>query len=181
MSEELFNKLVEKFAGKSSVVEELIIGKIDESDGLIDRDTAIEVLATEHAIPIPQSGGPQEIKIKPIGELTEEDLGLWFSVKAFVKDIYPITKFTRNDGTAGKVCNAVLLERGATITLSCWGEFAEEIQGFMHKPVLLRSVQYQKNTYTPRGSTEEVVEFRLSTGRYSQMIAVPSGQQKLAK
>jgi hypothetical protein len=46
--------------------------------------------------------------------------------------------------------------------------------------VIIKGAQFQKNKFTRKATGEEVVEFRLSMGRYSDIIAVPHGQTSLA-
>lgn len=175
----IFEQLVEKFGGKTAIVEELIVSTIDNAQGLIDREAAIEVLAAEHGIRKVSALQPRELKITPIPELREEDVGGWFNVKAFIREVYPESQFMQ-DNALRTVRNVLLQEGSTTIRLAVWGDDTQRIMPFLHKVVIIKGAQFQKNKFTRKATGEEVIEFRLSMGRYSDIVPVPSGQGKLA-
>jgi len=181
LSEQNYKNLVEKFGGKTTIVEELIISKIDDAMGLIDRNAAIDVLAAEHDVRARMSdGAPQELKLTKIGELNQEGVGLWFNIKAFVKEAFPETRFTRKDGSTGIVRNVLIQDETGSIRLDCWGDYAKEILEHTHKVVIVKGVQYRKNEFQRR-TGEDAVEYRLATGRYTSLIPVPPAQKTLAE
>jgi len=114
--------IIEKVKSKSGLSEEEINQKIEDKlkqlSGLISREGAGHIIANELGVKlIEQVSGRLQIKNILAGMRDVETV-------ARVTTVYPVTEFTRKDGTPGKVGSFVASDETGSIRIVLWGDQA---------------------------------------------------------
>ena len=123
------DKLVKEILKKISKeeLERRIEKKIEESSGLISREAAISIIASELNIDIEDYEDEEfNFSIKDISEGQNN-----VEVTGKIVDISDVREFRKRDGTLGKVRNITIADNTGTIRLTLWDdkvELAEDLK-----------------------------------------------------
>ena len=116
------DKIISHLEGKISEAEfkERVEKKIEEFGGLLTREGATLIVASELGIPI-ETGKTDSCDISSIVEGLAS-----VGVVGIVSDIFPLREFSRNNAT-GKVASVTLADKTGSIRTVFWNEDAEKI------------------------------------------------------
>jgi ssDNA-binding replication factor A large subunit len=125
------DKIISHLEGKISETEfkERVEKKIEEFGGLLTREGATLIVASELGIPI-EMGKTDSFDISSIVEGLAS-----VSVVGIVSDIFPLREFSRNNAT-GKVASVTLADKTGSIRTVFWNEDAERISEIKRGDVL---------------------------------------------
>ena len=120
------DKLVEEILKKISKeeLERRIEKKIEESGGLISREAAISVIASELDIDISYEDEDFNFSIKDISEEQRR-----VEITGKVIDISDVKEFVRRDGTVGRVRSITIADNTGTIRLTLWDDKVKLAEG----------------------------------------------------
>ncbi|MEM4263913.1 MAG: OB-fold nucleic acid binding domain-containing protein [Candidatus Woesearchaeota archaeon] len=118
-----FNEMVAKIKEKTSLSEQEILDKINakmaQLSGLISKDGAAHIIATELGVKLIECSG----KVKDIYAGMKN-----CEVNGKVQQIYEVRDFKRQDGSAGKVGNFLIGDETGVMRVVCWGDHADVLK-----------------------------------------------------
>lgn len=116
--EDILARLREKTGLSDEDIEGKITQKLEQLSGLISREGAAHIVANELGVKLLESNG----KVKDIyaGMRNVE-------ASAKVQQVFPVTEFSRQDGSPGKVGSFIAGDETGTIRIVCWGEHADNV------------------------------------------------------
>jgi len=120
-------------------IEKRVVEKVQQLSGLVSRDGAAHIVANELGVKVFQHGGRQKIKDLLVGQRNVD-------VLAKVREVYDVREFSRADGSAGKVCSALVADETGSTRVVLWNEQTDLAREL--KPdvvVLVRGVSVRDN------------------------------------
>jgi replication factor A1 len=154
----MLGKIEQKAGLSRPQVQEKIDAKLKQLSGLISKEGAAHIVANELGVKLLENSG----KIKDVyaGMRSVEFFGK-------VQTIYPMSIFSRQDGTEGKVASCMVADETGVMRLVGWGEQAEAISKLEQNMILKVSGGLAKESN--RGFTEVHVNEK------SRLVINPQG------
>ena len=98
-------------------IEQMVEEKMEKLAGLISREGAAHIIANELGIALFKTGKLQ------IGHVLTDMRNV--EVDGRIMQVFPLTAFTRKDGTPGKVASCIIGDETGTIRIAAWGGHAD--------------------------------------------------------
>lgn len=116
--EDILARLKEKSGLSEQELQDKISEKLEQLSGLISKEGAAHIVANELGVKLLESSG----KVKDVypGMRNVELI-------AKTQQTFPVTEFTRQDGSAGKVGSFLAGDETGTIRIVCWGGHADKV------------------------------------------------------
>jgi len=156
--DDMLAKIEQKAGLSRQQIQERIDAKLKQLSGLISKEGAAHIVANELNIKLLENSG----KIKDIYAGMRN---IEFTAK--VQSVYPMSTFSRQDGTEGKVASCMVADETGVTRLVGWGEQAESISKFEQGAIIKMSGGFAKENN--RGYAEVHINER------SQLIINPVG------
>lgn len=144
-SEEIIGRIRESTGLSDSDIAVKIDAKLSQLAGLISRDGAAHIVATELGVKFPNpSGGKLKIRDVAVGMRSVEVVGK-------VVRVFEVREFKRSDATSGKVGSFVFGDDTGSIRVTCWGGGADAVSSLSDGAIVKVSGGYVREN---RGSKE---------------------------
>ncbi|MBD3192071.1 MAG: DUF2240 family protein [Candidatus Heimdallarchaeota archaeon] len=157
-----FDKVVEKIIAETGLSKEEVHQRIDEKvkelGGLITLEGAAHIIARELEINLYDEQAVEQPKPTTIDELLSGMNNI--SIRVMIKNVYPVKKFTRKDGTPGAVQNIVLVDKTGKCRLVLWDE---QIRAFKELDFTRGDVIEIKGAFVKESKFDELKELSLSS------------------
>jgi len=178
----------ERFKDKLSEAEfeQRISDKIKEFQGLLTRDGAITIIASEMGLSVSR---PPSVSIK-IADITEGVSGI--DITAKISRMAPVKQFTKKTtGMPGRLQRFDLADETGTVTLVLWDESIDEVSGVKVGDVIDVSGAYAKKGYsggvelslTRKGSvsiSDETVDVEVGKTRRVEIGSLNDGMRDIS-
>ncbi len=112
--DEIINELIEKSKLSKKELIDMIHSKQSEFSGLVSLEGAAHLVARDLGIDLLKN----KEKFYKISDIKSEMRN--FSLKARVSSITPLRKFTKKDGTEGRVCNLIIIDGTGEARVPLW-------------------------------------------------------------